>query len=91
MELPRYSSVAAFIAHWRALNRESSAPLKGEEAARLADMDRIIGALRPEERAALETASQDTAAAHASALRRHRERAEIDLARAPRKNGLLQD
>ena len=91
MKLARYSSVAAFLAHWRALSRGRNASLEGDEAARLAEMDRIIGALRPEELAALEAASEDSAAGEARSLWRRRERAEIDLARALRERGLLQD
>jgi hypothetical protein len=50
-------------------------------------MDEIIAALRPEERAALQAA--ETSDGFAGATRRHRERAELRLARELRARGLL--
>jgi len=60
-----------------------------EELARRNEMDEIIALLRPEERAALEAASADDRSAGAGAARRHRERAEVRLARELRARGLL--
>jgi hypothetical protein len=53
-------------------------------------MDEIIAAaLRPDERAALDAAHTDDGSAGAGAARRHRERAEVRLARELRARGLL--
>jgi hypothetical protein len=60
-----------------------------DELARRNEMDEIIALLRPEERAALEAASADDRSAGAGAARRHRERAEVRLARKLRARGLL--
>jgi hypothetical protein len=60
-----------------------------DELARRNEMDEIIALLRPEERAALEAASADDRSAGAGAARRHRERAEVRLARELRARGLL--
>jgi len=84
-----YASLAAFLAHWRALKHASAGALNLDELARRAEMDDIIAALRPEERAALETANTDDGSAGAGAARRHRERAEVRLARELRARGLL--
>jgi hypothetical protein len=93
-----YASLTAFLAHWRALKHASAGALNVDELARrnqmdeLArrnQMDEIIALLRPEERAALEAASADDRSAGAGAARRHRERAEVRLARELRARGLL--
>ena len=84
-----YASLAAFLAHWRALKHASAGALTADELARRAEMDEIIAALRPEERAALEAANTDDGSAGAGAARRHRERAELRLARELRARGLL--
>jgi len=93
-----YASLTAFLAHWRALKHASAGALNVDELARcnqmdeLArrnEMDEIIALLRPEERAALEAASADDRSAGAGAARRHRERAEVRLARELRARGLL--
>jgi hypothetical protein len=93
-----YASLTAFLAHWRALKHASAGALKVDELARRAEMDElarrnemdeIIALLRPEERAALEAASADDRSAGAGAARRHRERAEVRLARELRACGLL--
>ena len=60
-----------------------------DELARRNEMDEIIALLRPEDRAALEAASADDRSAGAGAARRHRERAEVRLARELRARGLL--
>ena len=91
-----YASLAAFLAHWRALKHASADALTADELARSAEMDEIIAALRPEERAALEAANTDdgsagagAAAADSGVARRHRERAEVRLARELRARGVL--
>ncbi len=84
MKLGSYSSVAAFIAHRRALTRARAA-LNGEDRERLAAMDEIEATLRPEERVALD--SDDSAAPGSTA--RRRQFAEFHLARELRARGLL--
>jgi hypothetical protein len=85
-----YASLTAFLAHWRALKRASAGALSADELARRTEMDEIIAAaLRPDERAALEAAHTDDGSAGAGAARRHRERAEVRLARELRARGLL--
>jgi len=93
-----YASLTAFLAHWRALKHASAGALnvdvlarrnEMDELARRNEMDEIIALLRPEERAALEAASADDRSAGAGAARRHRERAEVRLARELRARGLL--
>jgi hypothetical protein len=88
MKLAAYSSLAAFLAHWRALKHERGALVPAELAHR-AEMDEIIAALRPEERATLGTENTDDRSAGVGAARRHRERAELRLARQLRERGLL--
>jgi hypothetical protein len=68
-----YSSLAAFLAHYRALKSDAS---RGADDERLfAEMSAVIATLAPEARAALDS-SEDTAGA-----KRHRERAELQLRR----------
>jgi hypothetical protein len=87
MKPDTYSSLAAFLAHWRALKHATADTLAADELARSAEMDELVAALRPEERAALEAANNDDRSA--GATRRHRERAELRLARELRARGLL--
>lgn len=94
MKLDAYSSLAAFLAHWRALRLAPANTLAANELARSAAMSEIIAALRAEERAALEAQPMDATniddgSASAGAARRHRERAELRLARELRARGLL--
>jgi hypothetical protein len=94
MKLDVYSSLAAFLAHWRVLRHAPADTLAADELARRAAMGEIIAALRPEERAALEAVPMDAAniddgSASAGTARRHRERAELGLARELRARGLL--
>lgn len=89
MKLDAYYSPAAFLAHWRALKRATADALAADELARGAEMDEIIAMLRPEERAALEAANSDGGSASTGATRRHRERAELRVARELRARGLL--
>lgn len=85
--LEAYASLAAFLAHWRALKNASAGTLDADELARSVEMEKIIAALRPEERTALEAVHIDDRGA--GAARRHRERAELRLARELRARGLL--
>jgi hypothetical protein len=89
MKPSAYTSLAAFLAHWRALKHASAGALSTDELARRAGMNEVFAALRPEERAALEAANSDGGAVDAGATRRHRERAELRLARELRARGLL--
>lgn len=84
MKLQMYSSLAAFLAHWRALERAGDEALDDDERARLAAIVNIAGALRPEERAALNESADDN-----PTVVRHRQRAELRLARELRARGLL--
>jgi hypothetical protein len=72
-ELAAYASLGAFLAHYRALAAASS--LSKEEERALGAMRKFLGAIAPEERAALDSDPGTPAA------RRHRERAEIHLRR----------
>ncbi|HEY2525357.1 MAG TPA: hypothetical protein VGI29_09890 [Candidatus Binataceae bacterium] len=89
MKLNAYSSLAAFLAHRRALKHTGAGRLCADELARSAEMEKIIAALRPEERAALEEGDADGGAHADGATRRHRERAEASIARELRARGLL--
>lgn len=72
-DLPAYASLAAFLAHYRAL---AAAPARSADEERTLDaMRRLLDAIPAEDRAALDSAG-DTPAA-----RRHRERAELHLRR----------
>jgi hypothetical protein len=79
----KYSSLAAFLAHYHALrnNRATSA----EDRKRLAAMEQLLGVLRAEERAALESDSA------APAVMRHRERAALKLSRDLLARGVIDD
>ncbi|HTQ25079.1 MAG TPA: hypothetical protein VMI09_10305 [Candidatus Binataceae bacterium] len=89
MKLNAYASLAAFLAHRRALKQAGAGGLSADELARSAEMEKIIASLRPEERATLEGASADGGARADGTTRRHRERAEASLARELRARGLL--
>ena len=91
-----YTSLAAFLAHWRMLRHASADALAADELARSAEMEKIIavaaarGARRPggresERRRPIQMTGLRTAAPRA----RHRERAELRLARELRTRGML--
>jgi hypothetical protein len=81
MKVPAYSSLAAFLAHYRALK---SAPSRGAGDDQLfAEMSAAIATLAPETRAALDST------ANAGAARRHRERAERQLRRELADRGIV--
>ena len=73
MKIPTYSSLAAFLAHYRALKADASRSADDEQL--FVEMSAVIATLAPEARAALDS-SEDTAGA-----KRHRERAEHQLRR----------
>ena len=68
-----YSSLAAFLAHYRALKSDASRSADDENL--FVEMSAVIATLAPETRAALDS-SEDTASA-----KRHRDRAELQLRR----------
>jgi len=71
VKIPAYSSLAAFLAHYRALKSDASRAADDDQL--FAEMSAVIATLAPEARAALDS-SEDSASA-----RRHRERAELQL------------
>ena len=81
MKVPAYSSLAALLAHYRAL--KSAASRNSGEEQLLAEMTAATGVLTPETRAALESTDSS---ANAS---RHRERAELELRRELVKRGIV--
>jgi len=78
---PAYSSLAAFLAHYRAL--KSAASNRPEEEQLLAEMSAAIATLAPEVRAAL-VSTEDTHAAN-----RHRARADYQLRRVLAARGMV--
>ncbi len=86
MKSQTYASLAAFLALWRALKHAPAGSLSADECARADEMDAIVASLRAEERAVLAAAADEKIT---SAARRHRERAELSLARELRARGLL--
>jgi hypothetical protein len=78
---PAYSSLAAFLEHYRAL--KSAAALGTEDERLLVEMSAAIATLAPEVRAALDS-TEDTPAAN-----RHRARAEFQLRRVLVSNGMV--
>jgi hypothetical protein len=78
---PEYSSLAAFLAHYRALK---SAPSRGPDDERLfAEMSAAIATLPPETRAAIDSTEDNPIA------NRHRERAKVLLYRELAARGIL--
>jgi hypothetical protein len=73
VKIPVYSSLAAFLAHYRALKSDASRSADDENL--FVEMSAVIATLAPETRAALDS-SEDTASA-----KRHRDRAELQLRR----------
>jgi hypothetical protein len=78
---PAYSSLAAFLAHYRAL--KSAASRGPEDEQLLAEMSAAIATLAPEVNAALDS-TEDTPAAN-----RHRARAETQLHRVLAARGMV--
>ena len=73
VKIPTYSSLAAFLAHYRALKSDASRSAEDEKL--FVEMSAVIATLALESRVALDS-SEDTASA-----KRHRERAELQLRR----------
>jgi hypothetical protein len=75
-----YSSMEAFVTHWRALRMVDCAhALSAAESELLSAMEAVLEALDPAERAALEASSADAPAA-ANVRARQRQRALAKLA-----------
>ena len=73
VKIPAYSSLAAFLAHYHALK---TAPSRSPDDEKLfAEMSLAIATLAPEARAALESTGDS------GSVRRHRERAQLQLRR----------
>ncbi|MGB0062353.1 hypothetical protein [Candidatus Binatus sp.] len=83
MKIPGYSSLAAFLAHYRALKSDASRGAGDDQL--FAEMSAVLATLAPETRAALES-GEDNAGA-----RRHRARAELQLRRALAARGIVAD
>jgi hypothetical protein len=81
VKIPAYSSLAAFLAHYRAL--KSDAALSADDEKLFAEMSAVIATLAPEARAALDS-TEDSASP-----RRHRDRAELQLRRELGARGIL--
>jgi hypothetical protein len=73
VKIPAYSSLAAFLAHYRALKSDPSRAADDDQL--FAEMSTAIATLAPELRASLDS-TEDSASA-----RRHREHAELQLRR----------
>jgi hypothetical protein len=83
VKIRAYSSLAAFLAHYRAL--KLSAPLSADDEKLFAEMSAAIATLAPAARVALDS-TEDSASA-----RRHRDRAELQLHRELAALGILAD
>ncbi|MGA7873821.1 MAG: hypothetical protein WCA22_23275 [Candidatus Binatus sp.] len=81
MKIPAYSSLAAFLAHYRALKSDVSRGADDDQL--FAEMSAVIASLAPETRADLDS-TEDSAGA-----RRHRERAELQLRRELSARGIV--
>jgi hypothetical protein len=78
---PEYSSLTAFLAHYRALE---SNPSRGPDDERLfAELSAAIATLAPEARAAIDSTEDNRSA------NRHRERAEVRLRRELAARGIV--
>jgi hypothetical protein len=81
VKIPAYSSLAAFLAHYRALKSDASRGADDDQL--FAEMSASIATLVPQARAALDS-TEDSARA-----RRHRERAELQLRRELVARGII--
>lgn len=81
MKTAKYSSLAAFLAHYRALRAEPDGG--AGDGGRLAAMEQLLALLRAEEREAIESDST------APEVARHRERAALKLRRELLARGVL--
>jgi hypothetical protein len=84
VKIPAYSSLSAFLAHYRALKSAASRSAYDEQL--LAEMSALLAMpamLAPDARAALDSPANNPSA------KRHRERAELDLRRELAARGIL--
>ena len=79
----RYSSVSAFLAHYQTLRKIPASALTEDDRNRLAALELLLELLRPEEREAVVSDSNDPA------VTRHRERASLRLRRELMARGAL--
>ena len=80
----KYSSVSAFVEHYLTLRALASGSLEKDDREPLAAMHEVLGALRTEERAAIESDRDDPS------ILRHRERAMLHLRRELAGRGMLE-
>jgi hypothetical protein len=73
VKIPAYSSLAAFLAHYRALKSDASRGADDEQL--FVEMSAVLATLAPAARAALESSEES------AGTRRHRDRAELQLRR----------
>jgi hypothetical protein len=83
MKTPAYSSLTAFLAHYRAL--QSAASRNADDDRLLAEMTSVLNTLPADELTALASTSDDPA------TRRHRERAHLHLSRELIARGIVAD
>lgn len=91
MKLIAYSSLVAFLAHYRALKKQRSASgtaaMSAKETQYLAEMENLLGLLDSADRALLE--SDPSLAPLEGATGRRRARAELKLRRELMRRGIL--
>jgi hypothetical protein len=80
-----YSSLAAYLAHWRALQREQQKNLAPARSPVLEEMNRVAQELLGEQARYLQEEPADSAA------RRHRDRAEARLRREMIARGIISE
>jgi hypothetical protein len=80
----RYSSVAAFLAHCQALRKIPASSRSEDDRKRFDAIEKLLEILRPEERDAVVSESDD------AAIVRHRERAAMRLRRELSARGALE-
>jgi hypothetical protein len=80
----RYSSVSAFLAHYQTLRKIPASSMSDDDRNRLAAIEALLEALRPEERQAVTSDAKDAATV------RHRERAAMHLRRELSSRGALE-
>jgi hypothetical protein len=73
VKIPAYSSLAAFLAHYRAFKSDASRGADDDQL--FAEMSAVIATLPRESRASLDSTE------YSASARRHRERAELQLRR----------
>jgi len=81
VKIPGYSSLAAFLAHYRALKSDTARSADDDQL--LVEISKAMAALAPEAHAALDS-PDDT-----SSARRHRARAELQLRREATARGIV--